>query len=214
MNISFIRSRHWTCEMEGEHTPTIIQLILSTDLAVIQLKNSHLILHISGQLKHSKFSPGGWGECWGTISALQIANNTSLDYMHTIITYTHVHIVCKCTACVFHSITCVFDFEWELYLQVVLRHYAKACTVKNKAKFKITKRKETPYLHFSWIYLLIMSYIFPYPSPNVNIISHSGSIVLALCNTLAVIKTLPLHNCFEVLTALQFNFQSPPQSKY
>ena len=28
--------------MEGEHTPTIIQLILSTDLAVIQLKDSHL----------------------------------------------------------------------------------------------------------------------------------------------------------------------------
>jgi len=35
--------------MEGEHTPTIIQLILSTDLAVIQLKDSHLILHISQQ---------------------------------------------------------------------------------------------------------------------------------------------------------------------
>ena len=33
--------------MEGDHTPTIIQLILSTDLAVIQLKDSHLILHIS-----------------------------------------------------------------------------------------------------------------------------------------------------------------------
>jgi len=32
--------------MEGEHIPTIIQLILSTDLAVIQLKDSHLILHI------------------------------------------------------------------------------------------------------------------------------------------------------------------------
>ena len=28
--------------MEGEHTPTIIQLILSTDLSVIQLKDSHL----------------------------------------------------------------------------------------------------------------------------------------------------------------------------
>ena len=28
--------------MEGEHTSTIIQLILSTDLAVIQLKDSHL----------------------------------------------------------------------------------------------------------------------------------------------------------------------------
>jgi len=42
--------------MEGEHTPTIIQLILSADLAVIQLKDSHLILHISQQknayLKH------------------------------------------------------------------------------------------------------------------------------------------------------------------
>ena len=35
--------------MEGEYTPTIIQLILSTDLAVIQLKDSHLILHISQQ---------------------------------------------------------------------------------------------------------------------------------------------------------------------
>ena len=35
--------------MEGEYTPTIIQLILSTDLAVIQLKYSHLILHISQQ---------------------------------------------------------------------------------------------------------------------------------------------------------------------
>ena len=28
--------------MEGEHTPTIIQLIRSTDLAIIQLKDSHL----------------------------------------------------------------------------------------------------------------------------------------------------------------------------
>ena len=28
--------------MEGEHTPTIIQLIRSTDLAIIQLKYSHL----------------------------------------------------------------------------------------------------------------------------------------------------------------------------
>ena len=28
--------------MEGEHTPIIIQLILSTDLAVIQLKDSHI----------------------------------------------------------------------------------------------------------------------------------------------------------------------------
>ena len=28
--------------MEGEHTPTIIQLIQSMDLAVIQLKDSHL----------------------------------------------------------------------------------------------------------------------------------------------------------------------------
>ena len=36
--------------MEGEHTPTIIQLIILTDLAVIQLKDSHLILHISQQL--------------------------------------------------------------------------------------------------------------------------------------------------------------------
>jgi len=28
--------------MEGEHTPTIIQLILSTDLAVIHFKDSHI----------------------------------------------------------------------------------------------------------------------------------------------------------------------------
>ena len=28
--------------MEGEHTPTIIQLIQSMDLAVIQLKDSHM----------------------------------------------------------------------------------------------------------------------------------------------------------------------------
>ena len=28
--------------MEGEHTPTIIQLIQSMDLAVIQLKDSHI----------------------------------------------------------------------------------------------------------------------------------------------------------------------------
>jgi len=28
--------------MEGEYTPTIIQLIRSTDLAIIQLKDSHL----------------------------------------------------------------------------------------------------------------------------------------------------------------------------
>ena len=28
--------------MEGEHTPTIIQLIRSTDLAVIQFKDSHI----------------------------------------------------------------------------------------------------------------------------------------------------------------------------
>ena len=33
--------------MEGEHTPTIIQLILSTDLAVIQLKDSHLFFIFS-----------------------------------------------------------------------------------------------------------------------------------------------------------------------
>ena len=33
--------------MEGEHTPTIIQLIRSTDLAIIQFKDSHIyILHI------------------------------------------------------------------------------------------------------------------------------------------------------------------------
>ena len=35
--------------MEGEYAPTIIQLILSTDLTVIQLKDLHLILHISQQ---------------------------------------------------------------------------------------------------------------------------------------------------------------------
>ena len=35
--------------MDEEHTPTIIQLILSADLAVIQLKDSHLILYISQQ---------------------------------------------------------------------------------------------------------------------------------------------------------------------
>jgi len=28
--------------MEGEHTPTIIQLIRSTDLAIIQFKDSHI----------------------------------------------------------------------------------------------------------------------------------------------------------------------------
>jgi len=33
--------------MEGEHTPTIIQLIRSTNLAVIQFQDSHIyILHI------------------------------------------------------------------------------------------------------------------------------------------------------------------------
>ena len=31
--------------MEGVHTPTIIRLILSTDLALIQLKDSLQILH-------------------------------------------------------------------------------------------------------------------------------------------------------------------------
>ena len=41
--------------MEGEHTPTIIQLILSTDLAVIQLKDSHLILHISPIIPHNEW---------------------------------------------------------------------------------------------------------------------------------------------------------------
>ena len=35
--------------MEEKHTPIIIKLILSTDLAVIQLKDSYLILHISQQ---------------------------------------------------------------------------------------------------------------------------------------------------------------------
>ena len=38
--------------MEGERTPTIIQLILSMDLAVIQLKYSHLIFHISQHFLH------------------------------------------------------------------------------------------------------------------------------------------------------------------
>ena len=39
--------------MEGEHTPTIIQLILSTDLALIQLKdslfNSSFFQHVDGE---------------------------------------------------------------------------------------------------------------------------------------------------------------------
>jgi len=42
--------------MEEEHTPTIIQLILSMDLTIIQLKDSHLILHISRH-KHVHNSP-------------------------------------------------------------------------------------------------------------------------------------------------------------
>ena len=33
--------------MEEEYTPTIIRLILSTALALIQLKDSHKILHFS-----------------------------------------------------------------------------------------------------------------------------------------------------------------------
>ena len=41
--------------MEGEHTPTIIQLILSTNLAVIQLKDSHLILHIFPTIPHNEW---------------------------------------------------------------------------------------------------------------------------------------------------------------
>ena len=41
-----------------EHTLTIIQLILSTDLAVIQLKDSHLILHISQQ--HQEGTDNKW----------------------------------------------------------------------------------------------------------------------------------------------------------
>ena len=41
--------------MEGEHTPTIIQLIRSTDLAVIQFKDSHIyILHIPTGLSLSR----------------------------------------------------------------------------------------------------------------------------------------------------------------
>jgi len=41
--------------IEGEHTPIIIRLILSTDLAVIQLKDSHLIIYIFQHL-HFSFS--------------------------------------------------------------------------------------------------------------------------------------------------------------
>ena len=48
-----IRDRPHSSPMEGQHTPTINQLILSMDLAVIQLKYSHLILHISQQLSPS-----------------------------------------------------------------------------------------------------------------------------------------------------------------
>ena len=40
--------------MEGEHTPTIIQLIRSTDLAIIQLKDSHLYSSIPTREKEDK----------------------------------------------------------------------------------------------------------------------------------------------------------------
>ena len=46
--------------MEGEHTLTFIQLILSTDLAIIQLKDSHLILHISQQVQHQRHTHQPW----------------------------------------------------------------------------------------------------------------------------------------------------------
>ena len=43
--------------MEGEHTPTIIQLIRSTDLGVIQFKDSHIyILHIPTFVRESRGS--------------------------------------------------------------------------------------------------------------------------------------------------------------
>ena len=38
--------------MEGEHTPTIIQLILSTDLVLIQLKDSLFNSSFSQQILH------------------------------------------------------------------------------------------------------------------------------------------------------------------
>ena len=60
--------------MEGEHTPTIIQLILSTDLTVIQLKNSHLILHISSYFLTKR------GDKWNT-------KKSSLYFQHL----THDH---------------------------------------------------------------------------------------------------------------------------
>ena len=52
--------------MEGEHTPTIIQLIRSTDLAVIQFKDSH-IFFIFPTRKNS----------WGDIMRLCVHLNLS-----------------------------------------------------------------------------------------------------------------------------------------
>ena len=40
--------------MEGEHTPAIIQLIRSTDLAVIQFKDSH-IFFIFSTIPHNEW---------------------------------------------------------------------------------------------------------------------------------------------------------------
>ena len=44
--------------MEEEHTPTIIQLIRSTDLAVIQFKDSHIYSSYSQQLEHQVDNQG------------------------------------------------------------------------------------------------------------------------------------------------------------
>ena len=54
--------------MEGEHAPTIIQLILSTDLAVIKLKDSQLILQISQQ---EALDIGFSGHCVISIGSVQ-----------------------------------------------------------------------------------------------------------------------------------------------
>ena len=42
--------------MEREHTPTIIRLILSMDLVLIELKDSHKILHFFQHLSFLFFS--------------------------------------------------------------------------------------------------------------------------------------------------------------
>ena len=47
--------------MEGEHTPTIIQLIRSMDLAVIQLKDSHLFFIFPNKKWFVFFFSGGFG---------------------------------------------------------------------------------------------------------------------------------------------------------